>query len=96
MAIPWRDSGFDLDVPAELETGVYASFLATWYTRHEFTLDFGIEVEDDPERQLRGIARVKVPPGVVFEMIRIIHARMTEYEGEHGPIHYPDPRGEDE
>jgi hypothetical protein len=94
MAIPWRDSGFDLDVPAELETGVYASFLATWYTRHEFTLDFGIEVEDDPERQLRGVARVKVPPGVVFEMIRIIHARMTEYEGEYGPIHYPEPPAE--
>src|SRR5207248_436601 len=83
MAIRWRDSDFDLDVPAELEAGVYASFLATWYTAHEFTLDFGTPVADDPERQLRGVARVKVPPGVVFDMIRIIHARMTQYEEKH-------------
>ena len=96
MAIPWRDSDFDLDVPAELEAGVYATFLATWYTAHEFTLDFGTQVEHHPERQLRGVARVKVPPGVVFDMIRIIHAKMTRYEEEYGPIHYPRRRPEDE
>jgi hypothetical protein len=96
MAIPWRDTDFDLDVPAELEAGVYASFLSTWYTPHEFTLDFGTRVADDPERQLQAVARVKVPPGVVFKMIRIIHARMTLYEEEYGPIHYPEHRREAE
>jgi hypothetical protein len=96
MTTPWASDDSDLDVPAELEAGVYASVLSAWYTPHEFTLDFGIEVADDPARQLQCVARVKVPPGVVFKLLRIIHARMTEYEGEYGPIHYPEPRAEDE
>lgn len=95
MAIPWRDDDSDLDVPEELQAGVYASVLSAWYTPHEFTLDFGIQVADDPARQLRGVARVKVPPGVVFKMIRILHTRMTRYEEEFGSIHYPEPRSDD-
>lgn len=96
MAIPWRVEDNDLRIPEELQAGVYASVLSAWYTPHEFTLDFGTPVEDDPERQLGAVARVKVPPGVVFELIRILHAKMTLYEEKYGPIHYPDRRSEDE
>ena len=96
MAIPWRVDDNDLGIPEELQAGVYASVLSAWYTPHEFTLDFGTAVEADPERQLWAVARVKVPPGVVFDMIRTIHGRMTRYEEEYGPIQYPQRRPEDE
>jgi len=96
MATTWRVEDDDLRIPEELQAGVYASVLSAWYTPHEFTLDFGTPVEGDPERQLRAVARVKVPPGVVFELIRILHAKMTLYEEKYGPIHYPDRRSEDE
>jgi hypothetical protein len=31
---------FRLYLPADLESGAYANFLAVWHTVHEFTLDF--------------------------------------------------------
>jgi hypothetical protein len=95
MTTPWH-GGFDLDVPTELETGVYANVLWAWHTADEFTLDFGTFIAAEEERQPRGVARVKVPPGAVFEMIRIIHSNMTTYEETYGPIHYPQRREEAE
>lgn len=96
MTTPWRSSDFDLDVPADLEAGVYANALTVWHTADEFTLDFGTPVGLETERQPIGVARVKVPPGAVFQMIRIIHANMALYEEEYGPIHYPKRREEEE
>jgi hypothetical protein len=89
MRASWQSDDFELDVPAELETGAYANVLVAWHTADEFTLDFGTFVAAETERQPRTVARVKVPPGAVFDMIRIIHSEMTKYEEKFGPIHYP-------
>ena len=78
MAIPGEGADWEIDVPPELEGGVYANFLGTWHTAHEFTLDFAA-----------------VPPTVVFNMIRTIHANMTLYEETFGAIRYPEPPEEE-
>ena len=105
MASPRGGADWELHVPPELEEGVYASFLTTWHTANEFTLDFATFVPDtlplplDPspdDAHLEGVSRVKVPPAEVFAMIRKIHANMTLYEETYGSIHYPERRKENE
>ena len=95
MASPWEGGDVEIEVPVELETGVYASLLTAWYTGDEFTLDFATLVEAPKEdARARGVSRIKVPPARIFLMIRSMHAKMAKYEERWGPIHYPEERRE--
>jgi hypothetical protein len=99
---PERPTDFEIQVPPELEGGVYANFLSTWSTAYEFTLDFAVtsplRVEDpeDPDSPVRVpcrvVARVKIPPTLAFDVLRAINENMTEYERVFGPIQRPEPR----
>lgn len=80
---------YDLAVPVELATGVYAHTLYAWHTVHEFTLDFGVRERDDPSQPYLGVARVRVPVTLMFEMIRILNADLTRYEQRFGEISPP-------
>ena len=96
MASPWERGDVEIEVPFELETGVYASLLTAWYTADEFTLDFATVVNPrEEDRPAKGVSRIKVPPAKIFGMIRMMHTKMTQYEDEWGPIHYPERRQED-
>jgi hypothetical protein len=94
-AEPEREVQFQLNVPAEQEAGSYANFLSVWHTSHEFTLDFGVQlppVEVDANRvqvPIRVTARLKVPPTVLFDIIRAINANMTRFEDRFGAIRRP-------
>jgi hypothetical protein len=87
---------FDLQVPPEVESGVYANFLNVWHTAHEFTLDFATTLPAEPAEDDRGeplvrvparvTARVKVPPTLLFDVIRVLNDNMTRYEATFGPI----------
>ena len=95
MTNPWTTGAFDFQLPAELAIGVYANVLTTWHTADEFTLDFATLVEAPEEDALaRGVSRIKVPPARTFPMIRLMHAKMAEYEDRWGPIHCPEERRE--
>jgi hypothetical protein len=69
-----------LHMPDELASGVYASMAAVWHTEHEFTLDFFVQatpgaVNDENGQTVipyRGVARVRIPPSVIFEVARAI------------------------
>lgn len=89
---------YELRVPPELEGGVYANFLGVWHTAHEFTLDFAAtlpaEPVETPDGQLvkvpcRVTARIKVPPTLVFEVLRALNLNMTGYEERFGEIRRP-------
>jgi hypothetical protein len=80
--------------------GVYANVLAIWHTAHEFTLDFlvssqpaqpGETPEGEPIVQVpqRLVARVRIPPGVIFDVLRALNENMTNYEQTFGQIHRP-------
>ena len=100
MAEPNPPARFDLHVPPENEPGVYANFLNVWHTAHEFTLDFAATMPPEPTEDDHGqaivrvptriTARVKIPPTLIFDVIRVLNDNMTRYEQAFGPISRPD------
>ena len=96
MTTPWRSSDFDLDVPADLEAGVYANALTVWHTADEFTLDFGTPIEDDPREATASRCASQGPAWRGLRADPHTPLKMTLYEEKYGPIHYPDRRSEDE
>ena len=95
-----RPTEFQIQVPNELEPGVYANFLSVWHTAYEFTLDFGVtqppqidqEDPDGPVRvECRVVSRVKIPVTVLFDVLRALNENMTRYEQVFGEIKRPEP-----
>ena len=76
-----RPTEFQIQVPNDLEAGVYANFLSVWHTAYEFTLDFGVtqppQVDaDDPDGpvrvECRVVSRVKIPVTVLCDVLRAL------------------------
>jgi hypothetical protein len=73
-----------------------------WHTPYDFIVDFAaIQLArpvdpGDPEPEIeipaRVVSRVRLPAGLVFDVIQTINARMEGYEREWGEIHRPEPR----
>jgi uncharacterized protein DUF3467 len=94
---------FRLYLPADLESGAYANFLAVWHTVHEFTLDFCSRQPPRQEEseeadaavvvQCRVVARVKIPPTLVFDVLQALNRSMTQYESVFGEIQRPGDKG---
>ncbi|HTZ25166.1 MAG TPA: DUF3467 domain-containing protein [Streptosporangiaceae bacterium] len=91
---------FETHADPALEAGSYANALAIWHTGHEFTFDF--LVSSEPPQQARAedgedviqaphrlVARVRVPPTAVFDIIRTINQNLTLYEQRFGQIRPP-------
>lgn len=87
---------FEIQVPEELEAGEYANFLSVWHSPWEFTLDFANTQQAqplDPENPAAGVkvpvrvvSRVKIPPAVIFDVLRTLNENMTRYEQSFGEI----------
>jgi hypothetical protein len=77
------------------ETGVYANLLSVWHSQHEFTLDFAATMPAEPRgdgdivQPARVVARVKLPPTVVFSVLRALNENLTAYEAAYGPVKEP-------
>ncbi len=90
---------FDIQVPPDLEVGVYSNFLSVWHSPYEFTLDFSQtqppEPVDpvDPESLVRVpcrvVARVKIPTTLIFAVLQALNGNMTQYENSFGSIQRP-------
>ena len=101
-----RPTEFQIQVPDDLEAGVYANFLSVWHTAYEFTLDFGVtqppqvEQPDDPDAPVRVgcrvVSRVKIPVTVLFDVLRALNENMTRYESVFGEIRRPESPPEPE
>jgi hypothetical protein len=101
-----RPTEFQIQIPNELEAGVYANFLSVWHTAYEFTLDFGVtqpprvDHPDDPEEPVqvdcRVVSRVKIPVTVLFDVLRALNENMTRYEQVFGEIRRPEPPEDEE
>jgi hypothetical protein len=85
-----------------MEAGVYANGLAIWHTMHEFTFDFFVSSQPpqeirtpEGERVIRAphrlVARVRIPPSTVFDIIRTVNENLTMYEHKFGQIRTPGP-----
>jgi hypothetical protein len=94
---------FDLRVSEEIEGGVYANFLNVWHTAHEFTLDFASTLPAEASVDEMGgqfvrvparvSARVRLPPTLIFDVLRALNEDMTRYEQVFGPINRPSEGG---
>jgi hypothetical protein len=83
--------------------GAYANGMFAWHTANEFTLDFLVSAHVPQVAQAPGqnvieapqklVARVRISPGMIFEVIRTINEEMGKYETNFGQIHRP---GQDE
>jgi hypothetical protein len=93
-------------VPDALEGGVYSNLVAVWHTPYEFTLDFAVMMptqvatpaeggEAVPVIPARVVARVKIPPATVFEVMRALSHNERRYEENIGPIPRPGRPGAD-
>ncbi len=83
--------------PEALATGTYANGVGVWSVPNDFTLDFFIglppEPGADPETgepivvvPQQVVARIKIPPSLVFNLMRNLNAALEQHEQEHGPI----------
>ena len=91
---------FESRIDPALEAGSYANALAIWHTPHEFTFDFLVSSEppqpaatDEGETVIvaphRVVARIRIPPTAVFDIIRTINQNLTMYEQIFGQIRQP-------
>jgi hypothetical protein len=98
-----RPTNFNVQLPPDLESGTYANFLGVWHTGHEFTLDFAVTqppvVPENPTEPItvpcRVVTRVKIPPSLIFDIIRALNTNMTIYENTFGEIQRPETTQED-
>lgn len=92
------EASFAFQLPDDLTGGVYSNVVAVWHTPYEFTLDFAVML---PAQQVassegtasstpcRVVSRVKIPPAVVFELMRALSVNERLYEERIGPISRP-------
>jgi Protein of unknown function (DUF3467) len=91
---------FETHADPDLQAGSYANALAIWHTAHEFTFDFLVSSEPpQPARTEAGedviraphrlVARIRIPPTAVFDIIRTVNQNLTLYEQRFGQIRPP-------
>src|SRR6266540_4800761 len=76
-----------INVPDEVAPGVYSNMVLVWHTPYEFTLDFAaIEPTDSNRVPCRVVSRVRIPPTVIFDLMRALNENMSKYESKFGEI----------
>src|ERR1700722_16094799 len=85
-----------LRTPEELKAGVYANGLGVWSTQTEFTLDFIVNLPPEQASDSEGnpvavvpqevVARVKIPPPLLFQVMRSLAGAQDAYEAQWGSI----------
>ncbi len=84
----------ELTMPEAQAAGVYADLVGVWHTPDTFVLDFSALVEPahlEPEgaqdvvvRRAQVVARVRVPPSQVFEIMKVLEQQLSAWERETG------------
>src|SRR5438552_7705833 len=78
---------FQFTVPDDVAPGVYSNMVLVWHTPYEFTLDFAaIEPSDTNRVPCRVVSRVRIPPTVIFDLMRALNENMSIYESKFGEI----------
>jgi hypothetical protein len=76
--------------------------LGVWHTPHEFTLDFSVTLPAVPPAEeglpptipCEIVARIKVAPSLVFDLLQALNENMSRYEATFGEIHRPGTGGQ--
>jgi hypothetical protein len=95
MTEPAPETRLNMQITPEVEAGHYANFVSLWHSSDEFTFDFGVisrppqPAEDEAGHPYidvlaRIVARVRVPPGQVFEIMKALEQQLSAWEKETG------------
>ena len=88
---------FEVNLPEAVVPGVFADFVSVWHTEGAFTLDFAAMVnpgqtgidEETGETvtsvQAQVVARVRIPPSQVFEIMKALEQQLSMWEHESKP-----------
>ncbi len=95
MTSPPPSLPLQVEAPTDLEVGVYANMVSTWYTETDLAVDFAASLPsevvdtDDGEAVLpraRLVSRVRMPPSQARELVQALTEALTRYEGQFGPV----------
>lgn len=86
-------SNVEIQMPDELVPGAYADFVAVWHSRESFTLDFAAlagpaTTSQSPSGEqvtsgtARVVARVRIPPSQVFELMKALEKQLSQWEAQ--------------
>jgi hypothetical protein len=86
-----------INIPDEFKRGAYSDVVMVWHNQFGFTLDFLAQLQPelvaaadgDPALPFEVVARVRIPPSVIFLLMKALNENLTRYEQTFGPI--PDP-----
>lgn len=81
----------EITMPDDLVPGVFADIVGVWHTPEVFVLDFSAfagpaQVEQDAAglpsvvQRAQVVARVRVPPGQIFEIMKALEQQLTAWE----------------
>jgi len=84
----------DIMTPPDQVAGVAADLVGVWHTAESFVLDFSafadparLQTEDGVDvlvQRAQVVARVRIPPSQVFEIMRALEQQLTAWEHETG------------
>ena len=103
MAIPGGQQQVpQIRTPEKLTAGVYANGMGVWFSQTEITIDFFVNLPPETGQDGNGqpvllapqevVARVKIPPPLLFQAMRNLAAAQDAYENQWGSI--PDHQGQ--
>ena len=88
-----------ITVPEDVAAGVYANGAMVWHSPYEFTIDFFSTQPTAPDAPdavpCLVTSRVKIPPTVIFDLLKALNENMTGYERQFGEIHRIEPRDDE-
>jgi len=95
-----QETAFEIQIPPDLEPGEYANFLSVWHTPFEFTLDFAATQPSQPTEAgvkvpCRVVARVRIPPPVMLDVLGVLNENVGRYRESFGEIARPGQAGGD-
>lgn len=85
----------NIGLPDAVAAGVYADFVGLWHTNDVFVLDFAVRTQPSHARENEAgqtvmvteakiVARVKIPPSQVFEIMKAMEQQPSAWEIETG------------
>lgn len=89
-----------INVPPDQVAGHYANLVGVWHTQHDFAIDFCVIQPfaggDEDTMSAQVVSRVRIPPTIVFDLLRSINENMADYEKSFGEIRQPGEDAEEE
>jgi hypothetical protein len=81
-----------INVPPEKAAGCYANIVGVWHTPTDFAIDFCVNqpFAGGPDKiAAQVVSRVRIPPSMVFELLRALSENLGEYEDAYGEVKIP-------